>query len=170
MPSLLADNGSGHGFLATEGPFDALAGTRDGGRHWHTVARDGGSFFGWADLRFVNADTGFVVGPTHYSPAGGRRRCCCCRLGVGALVPVGDDPELDDPRGPGNHYQQHAEHGGEQERDSQRQVPVHAEVADGNPLPVFQDEDQQQQQYQGKQRGGHPHAADPGPPDHMLAR
>jgi photosystem II stability/assembly factor-like uncharacterized protein len=42
-------------------------GTFDGGRHWHTVLRDGGSFYGWADLRFVNTDTGFVVGPTHYS-------------------------------------------------------------------------------------------------------
>jgi photosystem II stability/assembly factor-like uncharacterized protein len=23
---------------------------------------------GWADLRFVTATTGFVVGPTHYAP------------------------------------------------------------------------------------------------------
>ncbi len=68
MPSLLTDNGSGHAFLATEGLFDSLVGTLDGGRHWHTVLRDGGSFYGWAGLRFVNADTGFVVGPTHYSP------------------------------------------------------------------------------------------------------
>ncbi|HEY6275817.1 MAG TPA: hypothetical protein VIX86_05755 [Streptosporangiaceae bacterium] len=68
MPGLLADNGSGHAFLATEGPFDTLVGTLDGGRHWHTVLRDGGSFFGWAGLRFVNTDTGFVVGPTHYAP------------------------------------------------------------------------------------------------------
>jgi photosystem II stability/assembly factor-like uncharacterized protein len=68
MPGLLADNGSGHAFLATEGPVDTLVGTLDGGRRWHTVLRDGGSFFGWAGLRFVNTDTGFVVGPTHYSP------------------------------------------------------------------------------------------------------
>lgn len=68
MPGLLADNGSEHAFLATRGTFDTLVGTLDGGRHWHTVLRDGGSFNGWADLRFVNTDTGFVVGPTHYSP------------------------------------------------------------------------------------------------------
>ena len=67
MPDLLADNGSGHAFLTTEGIFDTLVGTLDGGRHWHTVLRDGGSFCGWADLRFVNTDTGFVVGPAHYS-------------------------------------------------------------------------------------------------------
>ena len=68
MPGLLADNGSGHAFLTTEGGVDTLVGTLDGGRHWHMVFRDGGSFYGWADLRFVNTDTGFVVGPTHYSP------------------------------------------------------------------------------------------------------
>jgi photosystem II stability/assembly factor-like uncharacterized protein len=44
MPVLLADNGSGHAFLATEGGFDTLVGTLDYGRHWHPVLRDGGSF------------------------------------------------------------------------------------------------------------------------------
>jgi len=68
MPALLADNGSGHAFLATEGGFDTLVGTLDHGRHWHPVLRDGGSFSGWAGLSFVTAETGFVVGPTHYAP------------------------------------------------------------------------------------------------------
>ncbi len=68
MPVLLADNGSGHAFLATEGGFDTLVGTLDYGRRWHPVLRDGGSFFGWAGLSFVTAETGFVVGPTHYAP------------------------------------------------------------------------------------------------------
>ena len=68
MPDLLADNGSGHAFLATEGIADTLVGTFDGGRHWQMLITSGGSFYGWADLRFVNAETGFVVGPTHYWP------------------------------------------------------------------------------------------------------
>jgi photosystem II stability/assembly factor-like uncharacterized protein len=68
LPALLADNGEGHAFLATEGGRgDALVGTFDGARHWHPLLESGGSFFGWADLRFITASTGFVVGPTHYS-------------------------------------------------------------------------------------------------------
>jgi hypothetical protein len=62
-PALLADNGSGHAFLATEGTFDYLVGTLDGGLHWQVLIRSGGSFSGWADLGFVTTDTGFVVGP-----------------------------------------------------------------------------------------------------------
>lgn len=62
-PALLADNGSGHAFLATDGGRDSLNGTLDGGRTWHTSIRDGGSFSGWADLRFVDTNTGYVVGP-----------------------------------------------------------------------------------------------------------
>jgi len=68
-PALLADNGSGHAFLATEGVFDALIGTLDHGRRWHVVLRDGGSFSGWAGLSFVTAKTGFVVGLTLHPPA-----------------------------------------------------------------------------------------------------
>jgi photosystem II stability/assembly factor-like uncharacterized protein len=68
-PALLADNGVGHAFLATEGGAgDVLYGTLDRGRHWHPLLHSGGSFFGWADLRFINPMTGFVVGPTHYAP------------------------------------------------------------------------------------------------------
>jgi hypothetical protein len=68
-PVLLADNGVGHAFLATQGGVgDTLVGTTDGGRSWGLVLRSGGSFFGWADLGFVSASVGFVVGPTHYAP------------------------------------------------------------------------------------------------------
>jgi hypothetical protein len=66
---------------------------------------------------------------------------------------AGDDPELDDPPGAGNHHQQHADHRGQQQRDAQREVLVRAEVADGNAVPVLQDEDQQQQQEQRERRG-----------------
>jgi len=40
----------------------------DGGRRWKPLLVTGGSFFGWAGLRFVSSSTGFVVGPTHYAP------------------------------------------------------------------------------------------------------
>ena len=66
---------------------------------------------------------------------------------------AGDDPQLDDPTGAGNHHQQHADHRGQQQRDAQREVSVGAEVADGNPLAVLQDEDQQQKQEQREQGG-----------------
>jgi photosystem II stability/assembly factor-like uncharacterized protein len=67
LPATLADNGVNHVFLATEGVRDSLVGSFDGGRHWRLLLRSRGSFFGWADLRFVTATTGFVVGPTHYA-------------------------------------------------------------------------------------------------------
>ena len=68
-PVLLADNGSGHAFLATQGGLgDTLVGTTDGGRSWGLMLQSAGSFYGWADLRFVSAAVGFVVGPTHYAP------------------------------------------------------------------------------------------------------
>ena len=68
MPALLADNGAGHAFLTTEGVSDTLVGSFDGGHHWRLLLRSGGSFSGWADLRFLTAKIGFVIGPTHYSP------------------------------------------------------------------------------------------------------
>ncbi|MGH2932933.1 MAG: WD40/YVTN/BNR-like repeat-containing protein [Gaiellaceae bacterium] len=69
MPALLTTNGAGHAFLATEGGAgDTLVGSLDGGRHWQLLLRSGGNFFGWADLAFVAAKVGFVVGPTHYAP------------------------------------------------------------------------------------------------------
>jgi hypothetical protein len=61
-PTLLADNGSGHAFLTTE------SGADDCGLSWSGLFPSGGSFYGWADLQFVDASTGFVVGPTHYAP------------------------------------------------------------------------------------------------------
>ncbi len=69
-PVLLADNGSGHAFLAVEsGAGDLLATTEDGGLHWQRgISGTGGLFFGWAGLRFVNPATGFIFGPTHYAP------------------------------------------------------------------------------------------------------
>lgn len=68
MPELLADNGSGHAFLATVGDRDYLVATFDGGLNWRTVIISGGSFSGWSDLGFVSSSVGFVVGPTHYAP------------------------------------------------------------------------------------------------------
>ena len=68
-PVLLADNGSGHAFLATEAAqTDLLVGTFDGALDWSELFPSGGSFYGWADLQFVDASTGFVVGPTHDAP------------------------------------------------------------------------------------------------------
>jgi len=67
-PAALADNGSGHAFLATEGVSDTLLGTVDGGLHWRVLITAGGSFYGWSGPIFPTASTGFVVGPTHYAP------------------------------------------------------------------------------------------------------
>lgn len=68
-PVLMADNGAGHAFLATEsGGTNILAVTLDGAAHWHTAISTSAGFFGWGDLRFVSASVGFVLGPTHYAP------------------------------------------------------------------------------------------------------
>jgi hypothetical protein len=68
-PDLLTDGGTGQIFLATVGGAgDTLVGSLDNGHHWKLLTHDGGSFFGWADLRFVTRKVGFVVGPTHYAP------------------------------------------------------------------------------------------------------
>jgi hypothetical protein len=40
----------------------------DRGRRWRLLFRSGGGFYGWADLRFLTTQIGFVVGPTHYAP------------------------------------------------------------------------------------------------------
>lgn len=66
--TLLADNGAGHAFLATEGGINHRAATYDGARHWQlAITTDQGSF-GWSGLRFVSPTTGFIFGPTHYAP------------------------------------------------------------------------------------------------------
>ena len=68
-PDMLTDSGAGHIFLATAGGAgDTLVGSLDNGHHWKLLLRDGGNFFGWADLCFVTKEVGFVVGPTHYAP------------------------------------------------------------------------------------------------------
>jgi photosystem II stability/assembly factor-like uncharacterized protein len=69
IPVLMTDNGNGHAFLATEsGGGDTVTATLDFAAHWRSAVTSGGSFYGWADLRFVNATTGFLLGPTHYAP------------------------------------------------------------------------------------------------------
>jgi photosystem II stability/assembly factor-like uncharacterized protein len=68
-PALLAGDGSGSAVFTTEsGSSDQLHFSADGGRGWSTLFASGGGDFGWADLAFVSAATGFVVGPTHYAP------------------------------------------------------------------------------------------------------
>jgi photosystem II stability/assembly factor-like uncharacterized protein len=42
--------------------------TLDGAARWHPAISNMWGFYGWADLRFINANTGFVLGPTHYAP------------------------------------------------------------------------------------------------------
>jgi hypothetical protein len=58
-------------------------------------------------------------------------------------------PLLHPASGRVDHGGQHSQDGSQQERDSRRQVPVSAEVADVRALAVFQDEDQQEQQFPG---------------------
>jgi hypothetical protein len=68
-PDALADNGAGRAFLATVGGLgDTLVGTFDGGLHWRVLISSGGSFYGWSGPAFPTAETGFIVGPTHYAP------------------------------------------------------------------------------------------------------
>jgi photosystem II stability/assembly factor-like uncharacterized protein len=67
-PVLLADNGAGHAFLAVaSGGADILSASLDGARRWHPAVTSPAGDYGWADLRFVSASTGFVFGPTHYA-------------------------------------------------------------------------------------------------------
>jgi photosystem II stability/assembly factor-like uncharacterized protein len=61
LPQLLADNGAGHIFLATQGDFDFMAGTLDDGASWHTALNGGQQFDGWAGLGFLTEQDGFVV-------------------------------------------------------------------------------------------------------------
>lgn len=56
------------------------------------------------------------------------------------------DPKLDDPGGGHQTYDEPACNGGQQQRDTQRQMPVDAEEADLDPLGVLEDEDQQQEE------------------------
>jgi photosystem II stability/assembly factor-like uncharacterized protein len=55
--------------LTTEsGGADELHASFNGGHSFRVLFRSGGTFFGWGDLAFLDSRTGFVVGPTHYSP------------------------------------------------------------------------------------------------------
>jgi photosystem II stability/assembly factor-like uncharacterized protein len=71
-PAALAGAGA-HAFLAVEsGGDDRLVG-RFGGKPWRVVIDFAGfGFTGWADLRFVDRRTGFVVAPSRYLGPGGR--------------------------------------------------------------------------------------------------
>jgi hypothetical protein len=66
----LAWNGSDDFLLATESAADQLGSSVDGGRQWRTSIGDGGDFYGWGNLSFVNTTAAFVVGPTHYGYGG----------------------------------------------------------------------------------------------------
>jgi hypothetical protein len=46
--------------------MDRLDPSVDGGREWRTSIGDGGDFYCWHNLTFVNSTTAFVVGPTHH--------------------------------------------------------------------------------------------------------
>jgi GntR family transcriptional regulator / MocR family aminotransferase len=98
------------------------------------------------------------------SAARGRAPC------IGAPMPPGHGPELADARRPGQHGQQHAADGREEQGHAQRQVPVHAEVGDARLPAVLQDEDQQEQQDHGEEGDGQPQAAEPGGPDLVVRR
>jgi photosystem II stability/assembly factor-like uncharacterized protein len=68
-PGLMADNGSGHAFLTTNGDSDEMDASFDGAEHWATLFSSGGSFSGWSGLQFVNASIGFVVAPSPSTPS-----------------------------------------------------------------------------------------------------
>jgi hypothetical protein len=68
------------------------------------------------------------------------------------MLSTGQHPQLYDPPGSGDHYEQHAQDGGEKQRNPQRQMPVSAEETDVGPLAILQNEDQQQEQHQGEER------------------
>jgi hypothetical protein len=89
-----------------------------------------------------------------------RRRLC-------GEVPLlaGGSPQLDDPPGSRNRQQEYPEYGGEEQRDTQREMPMSTQEADLNALVVLQDEDEQQNQDQREEDGGYPGLADPRPLD-----
>jgi hypothetical protein len=68
LPSLLASTSDVIVLTTVSGISDELHASFDGGRTFHVLFRSGGNFFGWGDLAFLDGRTGFVVGPTHYSP------------------------------------------------------------------------------------------------------
>lgn len=59
---------------------------------------------------------------------------------------------------------------GEQERHAQRQVAVSAQEANGHPLAVFQEEDQEQDEHDGERHCGEPQPAHARTLHNMLRR
>src|SRR5262249_51873491 len=89
--------------------------------------------------------------PAWLEPALRAPRDCAARRLVSSLaIAARWGPELNQAPEPSDHGEQDSQHGGQQERDPERLVPMGAEVADFHALTVFQDEDQQQQQDDGK--------------------
>jgi hypothetical protein len=72
------------------------------------------------------------------------------RLISSLAIPASGGPAPHQAPEPSDHGEQESQHGGQQERDPKRLVPMAAEVADFHVLAVFEDEDQQQQQDNGK--------------------
>ena len=74
----------------------------------------------------------------------------------GGALPVGGGPDTDTAREPCEHNEHDPQHSGQQEGNTERQVPMGTEEADVHALAVFQDEDQQEQQQDGAERRGDP--------------
>jgi hypothetical protein len=72
------------------------------------------------------------------------------RLVSNLAIPASCGPAPHQAPEPSDHGEQESQHSGQQERDPKRLVPMAAEVADFHVLAVFEDEDQQQQQDDGK--------------------
>lgn len=67
-PVSLADDGAGRAVLAVEtGGVEILMTTDNSAVKWAPSLTIMDAEFGWADLSFVNASTGFVVGPIRYA-------------------------------------------------------------------------------------------------------
>ena len=74
----------------------------------------------------------------------------------------GHRPQLADPRRPGQHDQEHAADGRQQQGHAEREVTVRTHVGHVDRLAVLQDEDQQEQQDDGEEAHGDPEPAGPG--------
>jgi hypothetical protein len=91
-------------------------------------------------------------------------------LRIGAAVLPRDGPQLTDARRSGEHRQEHAAYGGQEQGHAEREMSVRAEVRDVHRLAVLQDEDQQEQQDHGEADHGDPQSADPGVPDRVMGQ
>jgi hypothetical protein len=103
--------------------------------------------------------------------ADGTRSCLHRRGGalrVRAPMTPGRGPQLADARRAGQDDEQDAAHGGQQQRHSQRDVTVRAQVGNLDRLAVLQDEDQQEEQQDGEEADGDPDSAGPGALDPVV--